>query len=753
MTDYQPTASTHMGRGFSYSLTSALALLSGYLINSTNIISLDIILILSLYLISLFFFIVYVVCFHYQNPAAIIDDILLKKGQKEAIIYTGIFVALVIVILLLVYSHFNNNNFPSFGFILNFAFYSILYLLYAYYLYNNYYTKKNNQIIRHQLVFPIILTIGINLYYAHFFHEFKQFNYNSTYLYIPILNLIIYFLISIFLDKKRFLKISLYSLVIITILITLQQFDFIELPLFISKYYSVMVFSLVSSAYLGVFEAWRITSHFALKEKFKGKFPPQSESGQINIKADSIQYRFATMIALIVSSMLVPLVFIYTKYGGYFLLLSSLHAILAYFIWSYKTFLNINSLIINGWDKIKSIMGFLFLIILSLTSYKSQPENDIFGPIGYAFTVLGPGVYLVARNLLNEYKINNDSFKDKIITITLNIDNQLMIIYTFSFIIFLFLFILGNRTDLLLVKYKANYACSVYVLFMFLSGISIIYNKFINSGPILSGMIGIIQLTRILTSFTIALIIFFPSILIGNEVIYSIKISFPFLFASMGGFALNDYYDVEKDKINKKNRAIPGGKISKTIALLISCILLIIALLVAVFISRDYIELILYLSSILGVIMYNIVVKKAAILKPFYASLLCGLPVIYSIVLFKYNVFNMFILLSTITFISGREILMDIKDVKGDRLCDITTLPMVLGEKYSEKLAFLIQAIGIILLGPLVIYLNKLAFIILYGLIILIFLMAIKVWAKNRRKTIFMLWAPMIYGIAMLIYN
>lgn len=244
------------------------------------------------------------------------------------------------------------------------------------------------------------------------------------------------------------------------------------------------------------------------------------------------------------------------------------------------------------------------------------------------FTIFGGGFLYIAFKLSKDYKKYTYGLKNNLIALTSKINSQLQLIFLLSYILFLFLFLLGDFTEKPLIKYKINYACSVYVFFMFLTGISIFIN-FIRPISIISTALGFIKLIRIGTSTIIGLIIFLPSLLNGYNLWHSIKIALPFYLAALGGFALNDYFDAAKDRIDKPYRAIPSGKISLNQALFIGCFFSVIATFVTCIISNSTKEFLIYISAIIGIVIYNFIVKKFAIIKTLVAAILCGLPILF----------------------------------------------------------------------------------------------------------------------------
>ncbi len=178
-----------------------------------------------------------------------------------------------------------------------------------------------------------------------------------------------------------------------------------------------------------------------------------------------------------------------------------------------------------------------------------------------------------------------------------------------------------------------------------------------------------------------------------------------FLIAG-GGNAINDYFDVEIDKINKPHRPISSGRVSRSDAFMFSMALF----LVGVGLSKgvnDHCLVIGGLNTAL-LILYGAYSKRIG----FLSNIIIGY-LVASIFLFG--------VLSTLTgglesipadetkvvaILAGcaflitvsREIMKDIEDVKGDKYEYSTTVPIKIGEKKAKKIAILF-GFGAILLS------------------------------------------------------
>ncbi len=213
----------------------------------------------------------------------------------------------------------------------------------------------------------------------------------------------------------------------------------------------------------------------------------------------------------------------------------------------------------------------------------------------------------------------------------------------------------------------------------------------------------------------IAALIINPSIHIGN--IYMILLEI-FCVMSFGNL-INDFQDVESDKIAHPKRAVASNKISFNEIKLFLIILIILIITISINFTI-IVNLFLYGIILPLLIFYNKVFKPIPILGNIVISfLLCS--VFIFIELFILQSFRVLcfptILIFSFSFI--REFLKDIQDYHGDSIAEIHTFPVVFGVKNSITVAIiLIFLFCVILLLPYYFYSFNLFY--LYSIIILI---------------------------------
>lgn len=182
-------------------------------------------------------------------------------------------------------------------------------------------------------------------------------------------------------------------------------------------------------------------------------------------------------------------------------------------------------------------------------------------------------------------------------------------------------------------------------------------------------------------------------------------------FITAAANAINDYYDVNIDKINKPSRPLSSGKIQLHHAKFFAIFLFIIGLILALFIRPLALLIALFTSVLLY--FYSFYFKRTILWGNLIVSFITGLAFIYGGV----AVYNLKIAIIPAGFAFfyhfGREILKDIEDMKGDRSDNANTFPIRFGLNPSRWL------ITVIFLS--LVFLTFLPYIyIIFGLIYLI---------------------------------
>jgi len=179
---------------------------------------------------------------------------------------------------------------------------------------------------------------------------------------------------------------------------------------------------------------------------------------------------------------------------------------------------------------------------------------------------------------------------------------------------------------------------------------------------------------------------------------------FTALFLEASTFALNDYYDLEIDKKNKrKDRPLVRGDISPRSALYFFFILFPLGIICSFFVN--YSCFIIALITALLAVVYDAKMKKIKLLGNFYIAYVMAIPFIFggaAVIAedtLSFAIDPAIYIISLIAFLtgSGREIMKDVMDYIGDSKTGVRSFPKYIGSRRSNILAsiFFLAAIVI----------------------------------------------------------
>jgi len=179
---------------------------------------------------------------------------------------------------------------------------------------------------------------------------------------------------------------------------------------------------------------------------------------------------------------------------------------------------------------------------------------------------------------------------------------------------------------------------------------------------------------------------------------------FTALFLEASTFALNDYYDLEIDKKNKRlDRPLVRGDLAPKTALYLFFILFPLGILSSFFVNSTC--FIIALITAVFAILYDVKMKKIKLLGNFYIAYTMAIPFIFggAAVLEKdtlaFAIPPVIFIIAFIAFLTGvgREIMKDVMDYEGDEKKGVKSFPICIGIRASNILsaAFYIIAIAL----------------------------------------------------------
>lgn len=765
-------------RGFGYAMTAFITLIAGALINESIFSDTKAIaFLLTLWIISLPFYIIYAYNYNYDYK----DDI---PDKYKTILFVAFCVILILLSLLIfIFSFGSFDYFIPYLPLLAVHLFVIILLCFHFNKLRKDQTQSRTQ-IRNCLIVPVVYSIGINFCLSFSVNNIIT-SKNLIAAYIPYVLFALYYLIIIKykdkIDAKKYCFLN-FGIVLLLLLVVLLLWLFDAQILETIK---SLLLSIALSAFVASFEAWRITEHVI-------KHLEEKDNSTVRKNA----YYKATTLALSISLLCIPLLLLFTEmfYLLFYILIISM-GIFACFFWIAKG-IDTEKFVKINWVKLKNWLGFSILLIIATDALtKIQIPEFLFTFYDFfqfssLFVVMGVFFYL-GKSFLNDYfhyqeqVIENSSafseYKDiekfkYIILETMANDpwsysRLIGIISSLPFVVLFIIDIILNKTSnvenykniiLQMRAVEVIYICIsiACILFDIIRKIFSFRRDDIelpkdmtsfkdNHKESFKKIIGFVKLVRFPTCIFINLIVSIPLLIRNKNIALSILSGLPFMLAAMTGFALNDCLDFRKDKISKPHRAIPSNLITMGEALLIAVLLGILSFVFSIYMAHTLTHLFLYLFALVGVIVYNLIIKYAAIFKTLSAALICVLPIVY-VATFEENILHTLpIAVMTYIYILGREIRMDILDYDGDKAENIKTLPILFGNNFSAIISQILIYSAILLSCVLLIYKQTIVCGIIFVFVILLSQLTCELlWRSKsvtlKRKSIILQWIPML---------
>ncbi|MBN1154379.1 geranylgeranylglycerol-phosphate geranylgeranyltransferase [candidate division KSB1 bacterium] len=162
-----------------------------------------------------------------------------------------------------------------------------------------------------------------------------------------------------------------------------------------------------------------------------------------------------------------------------------------------------------------------------------------------------------------------------------------------------------------------------------------------------------------------------------------------------GANAINDFFDVNIDRINKPYRPIPSGRVTKRAAFFFALVCFAIGSCISAFINAYAAAIALCASVILYA--YSARLKRTVIWGNLTVSLMTAFAFIYGgIAVDRLNI-ALIPAIFAFLFHLGREIIKDVQDMHGDASDNARTLPLAHGKRLSLLLVTVIFAILIVI--------------------------------------------------------
>jgi geranylgeranylglycerol-phosphate geranylgeranyltransferase len=199
-----------------------------------------------------------------------------------------------------------------------------------------------------------------------------------------------------------------------------------------------------------------------------------------------------------------------------------------------------------------------------------------------------------------------------------------------------------------------------------------------------------------------------------------------------GSNTINDYFDLEIDRVNRPDRPLAAGKLTPQQAWNIAWIEFSVGLLLSLFINLTAFLIALIVSCI--IFLYSFRLKRRPLIGNLAVSFSTAMAFVYGGAAVNRPGETFIPAVLAFFFHFGREIIKDLQDQEGDARGEARTFPLVFGEMASVKLTTMIFLIlSIILFIPFISGWYGIAYfiVIVLGVYPVVFYVIFSMW-KNR---------------------
>ena len=190
------------------------------------------------------------------------------------------------------------------------------------------------------------------------------------------------------------------------------------------------------------------------------------------------------------------------------------------------------------------------------------------------------------------------------------------------------------------------------------------------------------------------------------------------LLMTAGGYIINDYYDIETDKINKPHRLLTSANTNQIQIAYYTGIFLLLASIILGFILSFFAQNLSfgfsYVFAAMALLIYSQKLKRQMLLGNIMVSILTAYPYFLLFFLLFVNqdsqvnlvVYRIFIFLMMMSFLLNmiRELIKDLEDINGDFSANYKTLPIQVGRDRAHFLVQLLIGIATVLLIGISLY-------------------------------------------------
>jgi geranylgeranylglycerol-phosphate geranylgeranyltransferase len=233
----------------------------------------------------------------------------------------------------------------------------------------------------------------------------------------------------------------------------------------------------------------------------------------------------------------------------------------------------------------------------------------------------------------------------------------------------------------------------------------------------------ILKLTRVEHSLMLAVAVVAAELLAGgipSPAAFLLSLIAP-VFISMASFAVNDYFDIKVDRLNKKERPLVEGSLTPgdAIKVAVTCF----AIGIAAALLLNIYALVIAVAFAALAVLYSYKLKEIFLLGNIYIAFTMVIPFIFGSYVVASSVPYGVLLICAMVFFSGlaREIHGTVRDYRGDvKVRKVKTLPRIIGMLASSILALLFYLVAIAMSAYLFLKVPPFKLNLAYGVVILV---------------------------------
>ena len=164
--------------------------------------------------------------------------------------------------------------------------------------------------------------------------------------------------------------------------------------------------------------------------------------------------------------------------------------------------------------------------------------------------------------------------------------------------------------------------------------------------------------------------------------------------AIASGYIINNFYDSEKDSINRPQQVTVEKMVSQNTKLMLYFILNLLVIIAASYVS--FRAVVFFSVYIFAIWFYSHKIKKRPVIGNLTSAVLTITP-FFAIFLYYKNFSSLIFVLGFYLFLilSMRELVKDLQNLKGDLLQNYKTIPVVYGEKYAKLMIIVLVACNV----------------------------------------------------------